>query len=76
MESALRHYVHSFDDPARWTDAISRLQFELNNTKSASTGKAPAFNQIVDLTQSDDVVIGSPIVLTTPSACSQRTVPR
>lgn len=45
IASALRHYVQALEEPSRWPDILPRLQFEHNNTKSASTGMAP--NEVI-----------------------------
>jgi hypothetical protein len=45
VESALRHYIQSLEDPSQWPLIIPHLQFEINNSKSSSTGKAP--NEII-----------------------------
>ncbi|GAW26152.1 hypothetical protein SAMD00023353_2201730 [Rosellinia necatrix] len=42
IKSTLRYYFHALEDPADWENAVPRLQFELHNVTSATTGQTPA----------------------------------
>ena len=39
VEIALRFFVHTMDDPLRWSEVLPRIQSLLNNTSSSTTGK-------------------------------------
>lgn len=45
IEIALRYYLGTIIDPTQWPEALPKLQFDMNNSRSAPTGKTP--NEIV-----------------------------
>ncbi|KAL2138959.1 hypothetical protein VTI28DRAFT_5999 [Corynascus sepedonium] len=59
VESAMRHSIQGLEDFRRWPQILPRLQFEHNNTRSATTGMSP--NEVIkgfNPVRTTDVVVG------------------